>query len=385
MNVVTKRRLRPIYRFIAPKTNATMRLLVPKPLKTEQHRYFCTVERPLHNRLDRASLVAKLDQESGERTTLSLYRYAQVANPQFLRDHLFAVWQPIGVLGRIYVSSEGINAQLSLPTHQLDAFKSSCEDIDWMNNIRLNIAIEGAPKSFLKLIVKVRDKIVADGLDDATFDVTDCGRHVSAKEFNELAEQQETVVVDMRNHYESEVGHFKGAILPAAETFRDEIREVEDLLADQKDQNIVLYCTGGIRCEKASAYLKHKGFPNVHQLEGGIIEYVRQVRSEGLSNRFKGVNFVFDERMAERVTEEVVSTCHQCGEASDDLTNCANAACNVLMVQCPNCAEKMNQTCSDGCLTFIALPQEQQKSKRSGQRSKRRTLKQPSEARKADD
>ena len=112
-------------------------------------------------------------------------------------------------------------------------------------------------------------------------------------------------------------------------------REVEALLDDKRDENIVLYCTGGIRCEKASAYLKHKGFPNVHQLEGGIIEYVRQVRTQGLDNQFQGVNFVFDERMAERVSEDVVAECHQCGTACDHVTNCANAACNVLMVQCP--------------------------------------------------
>ena len=222
----------------------------------------------MHNRLDRASLVNRLDRDGRARTTLSLYRYAQVENPAFFRDHLFTAWQPLGVLGRIYVSGEGINAQLSLPTEAMDAFQSSLDAIDWLRGVRLNIAIDGDDKSFLKLIIKVRDKIVADGLDDDSFDVTDCGKHVSADEFNTLAEQTDTVVVDMRNHYESEVGHFKGAILPAAETFRDEIREVEDLLADRKDQNIVLYCTGGIRCEKASAYLKHKGFPNVHQLEG---------------------------------------------------------------------------------------------------------------------
>lgn len=342
------------------------------------------MERPLHNLLDRDSLVNKLDQDSRERTTLSLYRYAKVANAQFLRDHLFATWQPLGVLGRIYVSSEGINAQLSLPTAHLEDFRQSCTNIDWLGDVRLNIAIEGDPKSFLKLIIKVRDKIVADGLDDDTFDVTDCGKHVSAQEFNALSNQDDTIVVDMRNHYESEVGHFKGAILPAAETFRDEIQEVEDLLSDRKEKNIVLYCTGGIRCEKASAYLKHKGFPNVHQLEGGIIEYARQVKREGLNNHFKGVNFVFDERMAERVSEDVVAQCHHCGEANDDLTNCVNTACNVLMVQCPSCAAKLKHTCSEACMAFTALPEEEQKVQRSGQKSSKRTLKAPDAARQAE-
>ena len=163
----------------------------------------------------------------------------------------------------------------------------------------------------------------------------------------------------MRNHYESEVGHFRGAILPAAETFRDEIREVEDLLADRKDQNIVLYCTGGIRCEKASAYLKHKGFPNVHQLEGGIIEYTRQVKEQGLDNRFRGVNFVFDERMAGARQPTTWSPNATTAARLRQHDNCANPACNVLMVQCPDCAESMAGTCGSECQEFLALPEEQ--------------------------
>ena len=346
---------------------------------------FAVVDKPLHNRLDRASLVNRLDQDGRERTTLSLYRYAKVDNPEFFRDHLFSTWQPLGVLGRIYVSGEGINAQLSLPTEAMNAFQHSLDAIDWLRGVRLNIAIDGDDKSFLKLIIKVRDKIVADGLDDDSFDVTDCGKHVSAGEFNALAQEPDTVVVDMRNHYESEVGHFKGAILPAAETFRDEIREVEDLLADRRDKNIVLYCTGGIRCEKASAYLKHKGFPNVHQLEGGIIEYVRQVKEQGLDNRFRGVNFVFDERLAERVSDDVVAECHHCGTACDTMVNCTNPACNVLMVQCPACADAMTGTCSTDCQEFIALPEEEQKQRRAGVKSPCRTLRQPDSARRAAD
>ena len=345
---------------------------------------FVVVEHPLHNRLDRDSLVDRLDRDGRTRTTLSLYRYANVDNPTLLREKLFTTWQPLGVLGRIYVSREGINAQLSVPTERFEAFRNSLEAIDWLQGVRLNIAIEGDVRSFLKLIIKLRDKIVADGLDDDTFDVTDCGRHVSAEEFNTLAEQPDTLVVDMRNHYESEVGHFKGAILPSSETFRDEIREVEALLSDRKDKNIVLYCTGGIRCEKASAYLKHKGFPNVHQLEGGIIEYVRQVKAGGLDNRFRGVNFVFDERVSERVSEDVVAECHHCGAACDAIANCANTACNVLMVQCPGCSERMEGTCCTECQEFISLPEGEQKALRAGQRKGNRTFRKPGEARRAE-
>ena len=242
------------------------------------------MERPLHNLLDRNSLVAKLDQDDRERTTLSLYRYANVANADFLRDHLFANWHPLGVLGRIYVSSEGINAQLSLPTVNLEHFKRSCENIDWLSGVRLNIAIEGDPKSFLKLIIKVRDKIVADGLDDDQFDVTQKGIHVNAQKFNELLDNDNTICVDMRNHYESEVGHFDGAVTPDVVTFRDELKKTPESLKAYKNKKIALYCTGGIRCEKASAWLKHNGYKDVRHLKGGIIDYAHQVEEQKLKH-----------------------------------------------------------------------------------------------------
>ena len=140
---------------------------------------------------------------------------------------------------------------------------------------------------FLKLTIKVRSKIVADGLNDATFDVTNKGIHLKAKDFNEMLEDPNTVLVDMRNHYESEVGHFKGAVLPDCDTFREELPMVVDMFKEQKDKHVVMYCTGGIRCEKASAYLKHEGFENVYQLEGGI----RIETNVLLSSAFEGGSF----------------------------------------------------------------------------------------------
>ena len=127
-----------------------------------------------------------------------------------------------------------------------------------------------------------------------------------------------------------------------------------------------MYCTGGIRCEKASAWLKHRGFPKVHQLEGGIIEYTRQVREKGLENRFIGKNFVFDERRAERISEDVIAHCHQCDEPCDDHTNCLNVACNLLFIQCASCAKQHAGTCSAACHEIIELPEEEQKKLRRG-------------------
>lgn len=321
----------------------------------------------LFNKLSAEERARLIDEAGKDRLTISFYTYHQIGNPQILRDHLFITWNELDVLGRIYVANEGINAQLSLPADRFHAFKEHLDSISFLNGIRLNVAVEQFNKSFLKLKVKVRDKIVADGLNDDTFDVTDIGVHLKAKNFNELISKEETVLVDMRNHYESEIGHFEGAVTPDVDTFRDSLDIIEDDLQEHKeDKNLVMYCTGGIRCEKASAYFKHKGFKNVYQLEGGIIEYMRQVKDEGIENKFKGQNFVFDERKAERISEHVVANCHQCGEPFDSHVNCANEACHLLFIQCPKCQEKMNTCCSIECKEVAALPFEVQKELRKG-------------------
>jgi len=130
-----------------------------------------------------------------------------------------------------------------------------------------------------------------------------------------------------------------------------------EMLQDAKDKPIVMYCTGGIRCEKASAYLLHHGFKNVFQLDGGIIEYARRATEEGLPLKFIGKNFVFDDRLGERITSDVIARCHQCGTPSDDHTNCANDACHLLFIQCKTCAEKMEGCCSERCITELHLPE----------------------------
>lgn len=310
----------------------------------------------------------KLIKEAGEdRLTLSFYQYAHLPNPQELRDELFLKWEKLEVLGRTYIANEGINAQISLPAKNIEAFKEDLYTYDFMNGIRLNVAIEQDSFSFLKNKIKVRNKIVADGLNDASFDVTNKGIHLKAQEFNTIIEDPNTVLVDMRNHYESEIGHFKGAITPDVDTFRDSLDIIEnDLKQHKEDKNLVMYCTGGIRCEKASAYYKHKGFKNVYQLEGGIIEYTRQIKEEKLENKFLGKNFVFDERRAERVSEDIISKCHQCGSPCDTHVNCKNKGCHLLFIQCEACQEKMLTTCSDECKKIVQLPEEEQKKLRSG-------------------
>ena len=321
----------------------------------------------LYNKLSAKERAEIIDLAGEKRLTISFYQYHKIENPQVFRDQLFVDWNKLDVLGRIYVSFEGINAQLSVPAKLFSVFKEGLDSVPFLEGVRLNVAIEQDNKSFLKLKIKVRDKIVADGLNDSSFDVTDIGKHLKAKEFNEIIDLENTILVDMRNHYESEIGHFKGAITPDVDTFRDSLPIIEKDMQDHKeDKNLVMYCTGGIRCEKASAYFKHKGFKNVFQLEGGIIEYVRQTKDEGIENKFKGKNFVFDHRRSERVSEDVISKCHQCGAPCDTHTNCLNQACHLLFIQCESCKKEYENCCSVECKEVNSLPFEEQKALRKG-------------------
>ena len=310
----------------------------------------------LYNTLSAEERAELIDNSGKQRLTLSFYAYSKIENPKEFRDHLFLAWNNLDVLGRIYVATEGINAQLSLPADHFYAFKDTIETYEFMKGIRLNVAVEHDDHSFLKLTIKIRDKIVADGLNDNSLDVTNIGTHLKAKEFNDLLENSNTIVVDMRNHYESEIGHFVNAITPDVETFRESLPIIENQLSDYKeDKNLLMYCTGGIRCEKASAYFKNKGFKNVYQLEGGIIEYTRQVKAEGLESKFIGKNFVFDHRLGERITDDIVSQCHQCGEPCDNHTNCENEGCHLLFIQCDDCKQVMENCCSVECRDVINM------------------------------
>ena len=254
-----------------------------------------------------------------------------------------------------------------MPAKNFSLFKTQIDTITFLENVRLNIAVEQDNKSFLKLTIKVRDKIVADGLEDKNFDVTKKGKHVNALEFNSLLEDENTICLDMRNHYESEIGHFQKAVTPDVDTFKESLPIIEkDLSKYKENKNLLMYCTGGIRCEKASAYFKHKGFRNVYQLEGGIIEYARQVKKLGIENKFRGKNFVFDERRGERISNDIISKCHQCGAPCDTHVNCLNEACHLLFIQCEFCKEKMDQCCSSACQKTIALPLEKQLKLRKG-------------------
>lgn len=293
--------------------------------------------------------------------TLSFYRYVLLENVHLLRDKLHAEWSHLGVLGRVYLAQEGINAQICVPEVNFEKFIQALEAYPEFKSMPLKLALEEKGHSFSKLTLKVKSQIVADGLEPGQYDIADVGTHLDPEGFNALMEKSETLVVDMRNHYESAIGRFEGAICPDADTFREELPMVRALLQGKEEQDILLYCTGGIRCEKASAYLKHHGFKRVYQLHGGIIHYAQTVRQKGLDSKFKGKNFVFDERRAERITEDVLSQCHQCGAPSDEHVNCGNEMCNLLFIQCDSCHERWGGCCTPECLDIAQIPEEERR------------------------
>ncbi|WP_428945803.1 rhodanese-related sulfurtransferase [Pantoea sp. FN060301] len=321
----------------------------------------------LHNLVSNEELKARMLAETEPRTTVSFYKYFTLEDPKAFRDALYVAMMKLKVFGRVYVAPEGINAQISVPASQYETMKSMLYAFHpALDNLRMNIALDDDGKSFWVLRLKVRERIVADGITDENFDASDVGGYLKADEVNAMLDDPDAVFVDMRNHYEYEVGHFDNALEIPADTFRDQLPMAVDMLKENKDKKIVMYCTGGIRCEKASAWMRHNGFEQVYHIEGGIIEYARRAREQGLPVRFRGKNFVFDERMGERISDDVIAHCHQCGVACDTHVNCKNDGCHLLFIQCAACAEKYHNCCSPICMEELALTPEEQRARRAG-------------------
>ena len=302
------------------------------------------------NTKSKEELLRDLQNEGFARKTLSFYRYVKIADPKAMRDFLFDNFEALKCLGRIYVAHEGINAQMNVPEHNFEAFKKFLDSTKEFSDMPLKIAVEEKGlSSFLKLIVKVRRKIVADGLNDETFDPANTGEYAEAEEVNKMIEKGVTVI-DMRNMYEAAIGHFENAKIMDVDTFREQLAKVHDMFKDKKDEEVLLYCTGGIRCEKASAWMKHNGFQNVKHIKGGIINYAHQVKEKGLQNKFRGKNFVFDERLGEKVGDETIAYCQACEKVKcDDYMHCKNQSCHVLFICCAECQNKLKGYCSLIC------------------------------------
>ena len=321
------------------------------------------IKNNLFNKIDKEELKLALSNETFERFTASFYHYVKLPSPESFRNKLYIEWNQMHVFGRVYIASEGINAQVSIPEHNWDKFCDHLKTIPELGEISIKQAIQEG-HSFYKLKIKVRNELVAYGVSEEAYDMRKVGKHLSAEEYNFAMDRDDSVVVDMRNYYESEIGRFDNALVPDVETSKELLPEVKKLLSGRENDKILLYCTGGIRCEKASSYLLHNGFKDVNQLQGGIIQYAHDIKEQGIDSRFKGKNFVFDDRLGERVTDDVISYCHICKASCDDHTDCKNDACHILFIQCEKCSELLNGCCSKECKDFALLPLDEQKALR---------------------
>ncbi|VFP81775.1 oxygen-dependent tRNA uridine(34) hydroxylase TrhO [Candidatus Erwinia haradaeae] len=305
----------------------------------------------LFNKINNKELKDQLLKEDVERTTLSFYKYFTIDDPWSFRHSLYLGLSRLNIFGRIYIANEGINAQVSVPSHLYESMLDVLGDIHCqLSNMRINISLDNNRQSFWVLRLKVRHRIVADGITDSSFDASDVGIYLTADEVNGFHDNPEVIFIDMRNDYEYEVGHFDNTFMTPGSTFRQKLPIVVEMLKKDKERTIVLYCTGGIRCEKASAWMRYNGFKNIYHIDGGIIQYVRVSRMLGLPIYFKGKNFVFDQRMYESVSNDIISYCHCCGKLCDSHINCRNNICHRLFIQCQDCSVRLNSCCSLSCM-----------------------------------
>jgi len=314
----------------------------------------------LFNKKSINELKNEIKNEKFNRITLSFYKYTSIKDPKSFRDKLFINLDSLNILGRIYISEEGINAQISVPEHFYDKLKTILLSFDFVKSSDIKKAIQEGI-SFYKLTIKVRKELVSYGVQKDTYDMNKVGKHLNAVDYNNAIEDKDSIIVDMRNYYESEIGKFDNAIIPNVETSKELLPEVKRILKGKEKKNILLYCTGGIRCEKASSYLIKSGFENVRQLKGGIIQYAHEVKEKKVNSKFIGKNFVFDNRLGERVTEDVIANCHICQDSCDSHTDCNNDACHILFIQCESCQNIYDGCCSKECQTFYNLPLSEQK------------------------
>ena len=314
----------------------------------------------LYNKKSKKELVKDLNTEAFKRITCSFYSYTQIENVDKLRDEIYTFLDSFKIFGRVYIAFEGINAQLSVPEDRWDDFKKEIKQFDILLSIPIKKAIlDGV--SFYKLIVKIKKEIVAYGIPEKAYDMDNVGQYLNAQEFNLAMEDDTSIVMDMRNFYETEVGKFENAEIPLVEKSKDLLPEVRKMLVGREKSQVLLYCTGGIRCEKASAFLIKNGIKNVKQLQGGIIQYAHEIKRKDIKSKFIGKNFVFDARLGERVTDDIISTCHLCGEVSDNHKDCNNDACHILFIQCSECDKNLNGCCSEECKEIKSLPLDKQK------------------------
>ncbi|MFZ3590046.1 rhodanese-related sulfurtransferase [Bacillus sp. DJP31] len=278
------------------------------------------------------------------------YKYGQIDDPEvFVQEHR-ALCEEIGVKGRIHVAHEGVNGTVSGTTEQTSQYMMAMRQDPRFVDVVFKIE-ESDNHAFKKLKVKVKPEIVHLSLEDDVDPNALTGKHLSPKEFFEAMQDDDVIILDARNTYEYDLGHFKKAIRPDIETFRELPKWVRENLSEHKDKKILTYCTGGIRCEKFSGFLVKEGFQDVSQLEGGIISYGYDQEVQG--KLWDGKCYVFDERISVPVnrTEEatVVGKCYYCEQPEERYVKCGNPDCNKHLLLCEECEHEHIRSCTTEC------------------------------------
>ena len=280
--------------------------------------------------------------------TLLYYCYSTIADAeQFAADHL-KFCKSLDLTGRIIVAEEGLNGTVSGEADACEQYMSALHADPRFANIDFKVDEVEIP-SFVKMHVRYKSEIVHSGLRNPEIidPKTKTGKHLDPVEFMEMKDRDDVIVLDVRSNYEHNLGKFSNAITLDIENFRDFPAMINEL-AQYKDKKILTYCTGGIKCEKASALLLHEGFTDVYQLHGGIIKYGKEAGGKD----FEGKCYVFDNRLSvdvNSVNPVVISKCYNCGATTDKMINCANPECNEHFTQCDECGTKMEGCCSDDC------------------------------------
>lgn len=280
--------------------------------------------------------------------TLLYYCYSHIEDAeQYAEDHL-KFCKDLGLTGRIIVADEGLNGTVSGTKEQCKAYMDYVYADGRFAATEFKIDNVEEP-SFMKMHCRYKSEIVHSGLRDPNIiDPTQkTGKHLEPQEFLDMKDRDDVVVLDVRSNYEHSMGKFKNAITLDIENFRDFPAMINEL-AQYKDKKILTYCTGGIKCEKASALLLHEGFKDVYQLHGGIIKYGKEAGGED----FEGKCYVFDNRIAvdvNSVNPVIISTCRSCGTTTSKMINCANPECNEHFTQCDACGEQLDGCCSTTC------------------------------------
>lgn len=286
---------------------------------------------------------------------LLFYKYVDIEYPKQVQKWLQKLCADLHLTGRIIVGHEGINATVGGSEKNTEIFKKAMEKDARFTGIDFKES-EGGEHCFPRMRIVVKNEIVYLGLDPKKVTAHNGGKHLTPEETHNLiaSKPDDLVILDARNDYEWRVGAFEGAIKPNIENFREFPKYVDDHLDEFKDKQVLMYCTGGVRCERATTYLKEKGIAkNVYQILGGIHRYAEQY-PDGF---FRGKNYVFDDRIAVRVNADVLSNCDLCQTPCDDYTNCLNAECNAHYIACPPCIQKYGNACSAKCQELLATKQ----------------------------